>query len=110
MTREYFDCCDACRPCLGNETGEDCPIIICPKFMLNGPCGGMRDGKCEVNSYQNPCAWVIIADRLKNLHKEHILDEIRSPFNWNTYGHHHLNLAFHQTRKNSDQDREEEGK
>ncbi len=79
--------------------------------MMNGPCGGMQDGKCEVGSYQNPCAWVIIADRLKNLHKEHLLDEIRSPFDWNIYNRLNLYLANPQAVKNAGQYRqgEEEG-
>ncbi|MHA1672754.1 MAG: methylenetetrahydrofolate reductase C-terminal domain-containing protein [Promethearchaeota archaeon] len=110
MTRQYFNHCEACRPCLSNVTGKDCPIIMCPKSMLNGPCGGMQDGKCEVDSYQNPCAWVIIADRLKVLHKGHLLDEVRSPFDWNKYGVPILDVAIPQTGKNSDQYGEGEGK
>ncbi|MHA1522266.1 MAG: methylenetetrahydrofolate reductase C-terminal domain-containing protein [Promethearchaeota archaeon] len=94
---EYSNRCEACGHCVLNETGGICPITMCPKSLLNGPCGGMKDGKCEVDSFQNPCVWVLIADRLKELGQESNLEYIRDPQDWNK--RRILNLATVQTRK-----------
>ena len=56
--------CAACSQCYLNLTGGICPITNCAKGLLNGPCGGATDGKCEVNSDVD-CAWVRIHERLK---------------------------------------------
>jgi Na+-translocating ferredoxin:NAD+ oxidoreductase subunit C len=56
--------CAACGQCYLNLTGGICPITNCAKGLLNGPCGGATDGKCEVNSSVD-CAWVRITERLK---------------------------------------------
>jgi hypothetical protein len=56
--------CSLCGECVLADTGGICPHTDCPKGMLNGPCGGVADGKCEVNT-DNDCAWVLIFDRLK---------------------------------------------
>ncbi len=57
------DKCAACSQCYLNLTGGICPITNCAKGLLNGPCGGATDGKCEVNSAVD-CAWVRIHERL----------------------------------------------
>jgi len=49
--------------------------------MLNGPCGGSIDGKCEVDS-ELDCIWDIIYKRLKKRGKLHLLEEIREPKDW----------------------------
>lgn len=72
---EFYERCRACGECILHETGGICPIVRCPKGMLNGPCGGMYDGKCEVGGYTRDCAWVLIYDRLKELN---MLDIYRS--------------------------------
>ena len=41
--------CDACAQCYLNITGGICPIVDCSKSLVNGQCGGAKDGKCEVN-------------------------------------------------------------
>lgn len=56
--------CSLCGDCRLNDTGGICPITVCPKGLLNGPCGGMEDGKCEVTR-TNRCAWVTIYERLE---------------------------------------------
>jgi hypothetical protein len=48
------------------ETGGICPVTICAKGLVNGPCGGTRKGKCEVDP-EKDCAWVLIFNRLKKL-------------------------------------------
>ena len=55
--------CQACGQCILDTTGGICPVARCAKSMLNGPCGGSQNGKCEVNS-AIPCAWQLIYDRL----------------------------------------------
>ena len=55
--------CDACAQCYLNMTGGICPIVDCSKSLLNGQCGGAKDGKCEV-SPDKDCAWEKIQQRL----------------------------------------------
>lgn len=40
--------CQMCGDCVLDETAGICPVTTCPKGLLNGPCGGMWDGMCEV--------------------------------------------------------------
>ena len=55
--------CDACAQCYLNMTGGICPIVDCSKSLINGQCGGAKDGKCEV-SPDKDCAWEKIQQRL----------------------------------------------
>ena len=41
--------CGQCGECFLNLTGGICPITACSKSLVNGPCGGTKNGKCEVN-------------------------------------------------------------
>ncbi len=41
--------CQECGKCILNETGGICPVTKCAKSLLNGPCGGSENGKCEVD-------------------------------------------------------------
>jgi hypothetical protein len=54
--------CSACGSCVLGETGGICPITRCAKGILNGPCGGVKDGRCELGD--RDCAWVQIYERL----------------------------------------------
>ncbi len=65
--------CSECGECLLNETGGICPFTKCAKSLLNGPCGGAQDGKCEVDR-ERDCAWVLIYNRMKALGE---LDRLR---------------------------------
>ena len=56
--------CDACAQCYLNITGGVCPIVDCSKSLVNGQCGGAKDGKCEVDSSKD-CAWEKIYKRLE---------------------------------------------
>ncbi len=56
--------CDACAQCYLNITGGICPIVDCSKSLLNGQCGGAKNGKCEV-SPDKDCAWEKIYQKLK---------------------------------------------
>lgn len=42
--------CDACGQCYLTLTGGICPIVDCSKSLVNGQCGGCKNGKCEVDS------------------------------------------------------------
>lgn len=67
--------CNQCGECFLNYTGGICPITNCSKGLLNGACGGAKDGKCEANS-EVDCAWILIYKRLKKLGKLDILRKI----------------------------------
>ena len=56
--------CDACAQCYLGITGGICPVVDCSKSLLNGQCGGAKDGKCEV-SPDKDCAWEKIQQRLE---------------------------------------------
>ena len=56
--------CDACAQCYLNITGGICPIVDCSKSLVNGQCGGAKDGKCEVDCNKD-CAWEKIYKRLE---------------------------------------------
>ncbi len=72
------DDCLQCGECWLNHTGGICPLTACSKGLLNGPCGGANDGKCEVSS-EMECGWELIYQRLKEtgqegfLHKTEVL-------------------------------------
>jgi Na+-translocating ferredoxin:NAD+ oxidoreductase subunit C len=67
--------CAACGQCYLNLTGGICPITSCAKGLLNGPCGGATNGKCEVNSSVD-CAWVRIYERLNKRGQELAYDYV----------------------------------
>ena len=56
--------CDACAQCYLNSTGGICPVVDCAKGLLNGQCGGAKNGKCEVDPNKD-CAWEKIHRRLE---------------------------------------------
>lgn len=58
--------CAACGDCRLEETAGICPITRCTKGILNGPCAGTKNGKCEANKDMD-CAWVLIYKRLERL-------------------------------------------
>ena len=61
--------------------GGICPVTRCSKKLLNGPCGGSMNGKCEVNP-DIDCAWQQIIDRLKTLGQLDNLRKYIPPKNW----------------------------
>lgn len=67
--------CSLCGDCRLNDTGGVCPVTVCAKGLLNGPCGGMEDGACEVDQSRR-CAWVTIYERLERQQRSQQLDEI----------------------------------
>ncbi len=75
----YHEYCKACGDCILAFTGGVCPITRCAKGLLNGPCGGVVDGKCEVGNYKNDCAWILIYNRLKTLNRLDLYKKFRTP-------------------------------
>jgi ferredoxin len=78
--------CRGCGDCLLAYTAGVCPIALCAKRLLNGPCGGSREGRCEV-SPDLPCAWAKIYQRLEKQGRVELMDEIRMPRDWRKAGH-----------------------
>ena len=59
----FHEYCRMCGDCVLGSTGGICPITRCAKSLVNGPCGGQKNGKCEVTP-ENDCAWIQIYNRL----------------------------------------------
>jgi ferredoxin len=75
--------CQGCGTCILDQTGGICPIARCAKSLLNGPCGGSTNGKCEVDR-ETDCAWQLIIDRLKELGQLDRYEEIIPIKDWTT--------------------------
>jgi ferredoxin len=75
--------CAACGSCVLHKYGGICPVTRCAKHLLNGPCGGSREDRCEVRP-DRPCAWQLIYTRLKNIGQLDKLKQIEPPKNWNS--------------------------
>lgn len=59
---DFSEKCSMCGKCELNSTAGLCPVTRCPKGLLNGPCGGVDNGRCEVDR-DIPCIWVEIYKR-----------------------------------------------
>ena len=73
--------CAGCGDCVLDYTEGICPVARCSKSLMNGPCGGSHDGKCEVDA-SIECAWHLIVERMKSLGTLDRLAEPRAPKNW----------------------------
>ncbi len=60
--------CKDCGDCSLPDIAFLCPELSCAKNQRNGPCGGTRDGKCEVDDFE--CIWARAYDRLKHEGRE----------------------------------------
>ena len=60
----YNNFCSTCGQCIIDKTAGICVVTRCSKGLINGPCGGAIDGKCEVNQ-ELDCAWVLVYNKLK---------------------------------------------
>ncbi len=61
---DWKEYCGGCGACVLAYTGGLCPIARCAKSLLNGPCGGSKDGMCEIGN-DTECIWQLIYDQLK---------------------------------------------
>ena len=75
--------CQACGDCKLHLTGGICPITRCAKSLLNGPCGGSSNGKCEVNP-EVDCGWQLIYDTLKEQGRLEQMEAIIPINDWST--------------------------
>ena len=73
--------CDQCGECFLNITGGICPLTACSKSLVNGQCGGSKDGKCEVDPNME-CGWERIYRRLKQVGR---LDVLKCPVQLRNY-------------------------
>ena len=69
----WLENCLGCGNCVLDKTQGICPITRCTKGILNGPCAGTKNGKCEANKEMD-CAWILIYQRLERLGQ---LDKMR---------------------------------
>ncbi len=73
-TPGYFtEICMQCGECVLGQYACICPVTQCAKGLLNGPCGGSKNGKCEQEP-EHDCAWILIYERVKELGE---LDKIK---------------------------------
>ena len=74
VTPQQYDC-GQCGQCYLNITGGICPITACSKSLINGQCGGAKNGKCEVDPNMD-CGWERIYRRLAQVDR---LDVLKCP-------------------------------
>jgi hypothetical protein len=77
----WLEDCRGCGDCKLDKFADVCPITRCAKSLFNGPCGGSKDGHCEVDSTVD-CAWHVIVSRLEKTNRLDSMDEIEPPANW----------------------------
>ena len=80
-----LEMCSGCGECRLGKTGGVCPVTRCTKGLLNGACGGSKDGKCEL-SPERDCGWVLIYEQLKKLGKLDLLKEHHPPRDYQQTG------------------------
>ena len=73
--------CKQCGECFLNLTGGNCPLTACSKSLVNGQCGGAKDGKCEVDPSME-CGWERIQKRLAQIGR---LDALKCPVQVRNY-------------------------
>ncbi len=79
----YFqEVCAQCGQCVLGETAGICPLTACHKGLLNGPCGGTNNGKCEVDK-EKDCAWTLIYQRLQEQGRLDLMRRFHSPRDYN---------------------------
>jgi ferredoxin len=73
--------CVMCGDCVLDVFIGLCPVSRCPKHMLNGPCGGSKNGKCEIDADLD-CVWELLYNCLKEKGLVQVLQEIEKPKDW----------------------------
>ena len=77
----FDEICTQCGACILGETGGICPVTSCHKGLVNGPCGGTNNGKCEIDPNKD-CAWTLIYNRLKELGRLDAMKTLQKPRNY----------------------------
>ena len=96
--------CMACEDCVLDQTGGVCPMTICAKNLLNGPCGGTDAGKCEVDG-EKDCAWTLIYRKLEKLGRLDYMRKIQPPKDYSvmTKPGKYTHQAFKETQENEEE-------
>jgi len=113
-----FSCKD-CGDCSLPEIAFLCPESQCAKNQRNGPCGGTRDGRCEVEGYGD-CIWLRAYERLKYDGRENQLvahdavvqdQSLRGTSSWANHwlGRDHVHHSFLELRQDAPSPREQPG-
>lgn len=76
----FDEICTQCGSCILGETGGICPVTACHKGMVNGPCGGTKNGKCEIDPMKD-CGWTLIYNRLRDLGRLDAMKRYQKPRN-----------------------------
>ena len=76
----FDEICTQCGTCILGETGGICPVTSCHKGLVNGPCGGTNNGKCEIDP-EKDCAWTLIYNRLNELGRLDFMKTLQKPRN-----------------------------
>jgi ferredoxin len=77
----FEEVCVQCGDCILGLTGGICPVTSCHKGLVNGPCGGTNNGKCEIDS-EKDCAWTLIYRRLEEQGQLHLMKRYQRPRNY----------------------------
>jgi ferredoxin len=77
---EFNEICTQCGTCIIGETGGICPVTSCHKGLVNGPCGGTNNGKCEIDTLKD-CVWTQIYNRLTDLGRLDSMRKLQPPRN-----------------------------
>ena len=77
----FYEVCAQCGQCIIGEMAGICPLTRCHKGLLNGPCGGTNNGKCEVDK-EKDCAWTLIYRRLEEQGRLDLMRKYQPPKNY----------------------------
>jgi len=77
----WVENCRGCGDCKLGVFAAVCPITRCAKGLFNGPCGGSRTERCEVDP-DVPCAWQLIVSRLEDMGRLDLLRKVHPPADW----------------------------
>ncbi len=78
---QFHEVCAQCGQCILGEMAGICPLTRCHKGLLNGPCGGTNNGKCEVDK-EKDCAWTLIYQRLEAQGRLDLMRKYQPPKNY----------------------------
>jgi hypothetical protein len=78
---DFHEVCSQCGQCALGQTVGICPIAKCHKSLLNGPCGGTNNGKCEVDKNKD-CVWTLIYNRLEEQGRLDLMKKYQPPKNY----------------------------
>lgn len=78
--------CAGCGNCVLHVTGGLCPVARCAKSLMNGPCGGSVDGRCEIHP-DVECIWQLIYERMGRIGQQEEMKNIAPIRDWSSSGH-----------------------